>query len=205
MAFTLEDGTGISGANAYIDTAFADGYHGDRGFSAWEFSDVDKTVVITSAQKQAAIVVATDHIDRVFGHLFRGYKASKNQSLEWPRVAAFDPYDYELSGVPEALKKATAEYALRSLLLGTLTTDPPPRNSAQSFSAGSVATSAGSGSGEVVKTKKKVGPIETETEYAGTRSSGSSARVAQQLENYPAADLLLRPLLRSRTTHIVRG
>ena len=34
MAFTLEDGSGVAGANAYIDAAYFRTHHTDRGNSA---------------------------------------------------------------------------------------------------------------------------------------------------------------------------
>jgi hypothetical protein len=205
MAFVLEDGTGVAGANAYIDRAFADTYHTDRGFSAWEFSDTAQTVAITNAQKEAAIVRATDHIDRVYGQMFRGYKGTRTQGLQWPRTSAWDPDGFELLGVPIQLQNATAEYALRALLQGVLTPDPPPMSPQQTLVAGASSASFGQGSGEVVRSKKKVGPIETETEFAQSSRSQSSTYVSSQLENYPAADMMLRGLLESRNRQIVRG
>ena len=194
MAFTEEDGTGVSGANAYISVAFADTYHDDRGHTAWVN---DGTTNITDEQKQEAIIRATDHIDRVFGNFFRGYKETDAQGLQWPRVEAFDPNDFVLSGVPDQLQRATAEYALRALLYGVLTPDPPPKGPRQTLTSGASLAIYGEGEGEIVTTREKVGPIETETRY-NPATSGSLAR-------HPAADMILRPLLRSRTNTIVRG
>jgi hypothetical protein len=198
MAFTLEDGTGIAGSNGYIDDTFADTYHTDRGQTAWLFSDTAGLVAVTLGQKQAAIIRATDHIDRVFGNAFKGYKGSDAQGLQWPRNGAFGPSGYALSAVPNQLQRATAEYALRALLYGTLSPDPPPKGPRQDFSQGSTLPVYGEGEGEIVAVREKVGPLETEVRY-NTQSSGSLAK-------HPAADMLLSDLLESnKNTEIIRG
>lgn len=197
MAFTLEDGTGLAGANGYIDDTFADTYHTDRGHTAWLFSDTAGAVAITLAQKQAAIIRATDHIDRVYGALFKGYKKSDAQGLQWPRTAAFGPSGYALLNIPVQLQRATAEYALRALLYGVLTPDPPPKGPRQGLTQGGDISVYGEGEGEIISVREKVGPLETETRY-NPATSGSLAA-------HPAADMYLRDLLLSRNTEIVRG
>lgn len=205
MAFTLEDGTGIPGSNAYIDRAFADEYHADRGHSAWASCDPLGARPITDAQKDAAIIRATDHIDRVYGQFFRGYKGTRNQGLQWPRTSAWDPDGFELLEVPIQLQNAAAEYALRALLQGVLTPDPPPNSPKQTLVGGATVATFGQGSGEVISSKEKVGPIECETEYAKSSSSSSGGSGHSQLENFPAADMMLRSLLEPRNRMIVRG
>lgn len=197
MAFTQETGTGVANANAYISEAFADTYHTDRGQTAWLFSDTAGAVAITTAQKEAAIIRATDHIDRVYGALFRGYKKTNSQGLQWPRTGAYGPNGYTLSEVPVQLQKAAAEYALRALLYGTLTPDPPPKGPRQGLTQGGDVALYGEGEGEIVSVREKVGPLETETRY-NPATSGSIAA-------HPAADMFLRDLLVSRNTEIVRG
>ena len=198
MAFTVETGLGIAGANAYATVAFVDDYQADRGATAWEFSDAAGTIAITDALKQAAIVRATDHIDRVYGNAFKGYKGTDAQGLHWPRTGAYDPNGYVLSAIPSQLQKATAEYALRALLYGVLTPDPPPKGPRQDFTQGSTLPVYGEGEGEIVSVREKVGPLETEVRY-NKDSAGSLAR-------HPAADLLLSDLLISnKNTEIVRG
>ena len=103
MAFILEDGTGIAGANAYIDEAFADTYFTDRGVTEW------------TGNKQIAIIKATDYIEKRWGRLFKGIKLSATQGLQWPRTTAYDDRGDALTLVPVKLQQATAEYALRAL------------------------------------------------------------------------------------------
>lgn len=108
FVFTAEDGTGIEDANAYIDVAFADEYHAGRANAAWAAASV------TIGEKRAAIVRATDYIESVFGARFLGIRKVGTQGLSWPRVGAWLD-DALVTGVPDAVKRATAEYALRSL------------------------------------------------------------------------------------------
>lgn len=197
MAFIQETGAGIANANAYIDDTFADTYHTDRGHTAWLFSDTAGLVAITVAQKQAAIIRATDHIDRVYGVLFKGYKQTDAQGLKWPRSGAQGPNGYMLNQVPAQLQKATAEYALRALLYGVLTPDPPPKGPRQDLTQGSSLAVYGEGEGEIISSREKVGPLETEVRY-NPATSGSLAA-------HPAADMYLRDLIVSRNTEVIRG
>ncbi len=198
MAFTQEDGTGISDANAYISVAFADSYHADRGATAWEFSDTEGTVPITDTQKEQAIVRATDHVDKVFGGRYRGTVETSTQGLMWPRSGAYDPNNFPLSGVPSQLQKAIAEYALRALLYGNLTPDAPPVGPRQAFTSGEELAEYGEGgSGEVLQYLDKTGPLTTETRYA----AGTSG----QLPSHAGADLMLGPILAARSNRLVRG
>jgi len=81
MAFVVETGNGDPTANAYADVAYVDTYHSDRGHVLWTGSN---------SVKQACIIRATDYIDKRFGKKFRGTRLQKSQSLEWPRLGAFD-------------------------------------------------------------------------------------------------------------------
>lgn len=160
MAFTVEDGTGVADANAYIDTAFADSYFADRGVTGWTGSD---TV------KKQAIVKATDYIETRWGDKFKGRPEflDPRQPLGFPRLYLYDRAGQAVEGIPDKLKKATAEYALRALS-GELMPDP---------------TTDASGA-MVIGNRQKVGPIETEVTYSASMGVG-------QLKPYPAADRLL--------------
>jgi len=70
MAFLVETGAGVPGANAYAPTTFADTYLADRGRSAennWQ--------ALAASRKQQAIVVASGYIDRRWGPRFKGLRA----------------------------------------------------------------------------------------------------------------------------------
>jgi hypothetical protein len=174
MAFTVEDGTGVAGANAYIEVAYADAYFTDRGVTAWTGD--------TSA-KQGAIIRATDYIETRWGDRFKGSPEflDPRQPLGFPRHRLYDRAGQLVEGIPENLKKATAEYALRALA-GELMPDP-------------VTDASG---GMVIGNRQKVGPIETEVTYsanAGVRS----------LKPYPAADRLLSEYLTGGGARAVRN
>lgn len=144
MAFTVEDGTGVENANAYITVAFADDYFTDRGVTAWTGTD---------AVKQAAIIKATDYIETRWGDRLKGQPEflDPRQPLGFPRLNLYDRAGQLVEGIPTNLKKATAEYALRALSNELL---PDPTTEAN----GAV----------VAGVRQKVGPIETETTYQAT-------------------------------------
>lgn len=154
MAFIVEDGTVVEDANAYITLAFADAYHADRGNAGWAGSNT---------LKQQAIVRATDYIDVRWGPHFLGDKKEPEQSLQFPRDA--------FEGMPSALLKAAAEYALRAL-----SSDLMPDIEIDATGL------------RVTRKTERVGPIEETTEY---RAQSTMALI----KPYPAADRLLWPLL----------
>lgn len=188
MAFLAEDGTGVSGANSYVAVAFVDAYALERGFTAWTGAD---------SVKEEAAIRATDHIERIHGGAFRGFKSTEAQGLEWPRHDALDNNDFFLREIPKQLQQATSEYAIRALLIGILTPDPPPLYPRQDLTAGEALNSPGDPSGFVTLSRDKVGPLETERRYDTKR--------AGELDSYPAADNMLIPLLMPRTQTIRRG
>lgn len=165
MAFTVEDGSGIVGANAYISIAIADTYHADRNQHTWADLNDD--------EKEGFIVRASDYIDKRFGRKFRGFRATKDQGLEWPRLDAFDDDDYVLDDIPAQLEKATAEYALRAIDTDQLAPDNEDTGLDASFT--------------------KIGPIEIEDTIKKT--GGSSLVAATSIKDYPEADLWMSELL----------
>jgi hypothetical protein len=107
FVFTVEDGTGVVGANAYITVPYANDYHSGRANTAWAAAADDAT-------RQAAIVRATDHIEQRYGSSFLGYRLLTTQSLHWPAARAWLD-GVLLTGVPDLVRRACAEYALRAL------------------------------------------------------------------------------------------
>src|SRR5882672_6440147 len=83
MPLIVEDGiSGNPDANAYISVEFADDYHDLRGNSKWTAAN--------AGQRTAAIVRATDYIDKRFQQWFLGTKQNHDQGLAWPRLDALD-------------------------------------------------------------------------------------------------------------------
>lgn len=174
MAFVPEDGTGLPDANSYVEVAFADGYFTDRMISAWSSLSQDA--------KQAALIAATDYIDKRWGPYFKGCPLTEEQALFFPSDAFLDS-----SGagyIPEVLKKATAEYALRASsapLAPDIVQDPSGY--------------------QVSRRMEKVGPIEERTDFAFLGPGATR----QLLTPYPAADMLLRPLLKNTQGRVIRN
>lgn len=205
FVFTPETGDGVVGANAYITESFADDYHDGRGRTDWAAG--------TTADKQSAIVRATDYIEFRFGRKFRGTRQSRTQGLEWPRIAAFDNDDFLLQDVPEQIQKACAEYALIALRQGELAPNPPLPTGDETLD-GTASTDEESSSGIVTRKRERVGPIEEETTYASLASAGvkqAGGRVAQSsmisdfyLPEYPRADEWIAEVITNPTARRLR-
>lgn len=110
MALVVEDGTGLTTAEAYVSVADADAYHTAMGNTGWTGTD---------AAKEIALRRAAQYIDTRY--TYRGTRVNLNQALEWPRSS------YETDGRAESwpvpnLKAACCEAALRALS-DTLTAD----------------------------------------------------------------------------------
>ena len=83
MALVLikEDGTVVAGANSYASAADGDAYHDGHLYAS-------KWTAATTAQKEAALVMATRLIDAYVQ--FNGRKATDSQALQWPRAGCPD-------------------------------------------------------------------------------------------------------------------
>ncbi len=167
MALVVEDGTGLANAESYLSVSAADTYHLNRGHTAWASK--------TTTEKEVALRKATEYIDARYQSRFKGIVEFPDtpQALQFPRL-----YICGYTGIPVTLERATAEYALRALA-AELAPDPVVDPSGLA----------------IVGTRKKVGPIETETNFA----SEGPGSVKQILRAYPAADMLLVPLLNPKS------
>ena len=194
MAFTIEDGSGVPGANAYLVLADFRTHHTDRGNTAHsDFTDTDA---------QAGIIRASEYVDKRFGVRFVGLRKTKGQGLEWPRFDAFDRDGYLVTVVPFQIEKAVAEYALRALICGVLAPDPILPVPKQDLTDSSGTRNTDVITGEISKRKDKVGPLEETREYvtrsqavaanlgAGARSVQSSLVNDFNIPEYPEADFV---------------
>jgi hypothetical protein len=165
MAFILEDGTGVAGANAYVDPAYVTAYLTDRG------RETENTWSTRSeAEQKVACIKATDYIELMNSARFAGYKEFPDtpQGLSFPRILLADREGRPVTGIPEKIKQAAAEYSVRALAAELL---PDP--------------SLSSVGGEIIETEQVVGPIKNRVKY----QPGTTSAVI--IKPYPAADRLL--------------
>jgi len=169
--FAVEDGTGLSTANSYLSVANADTYHANYTRSS-DWSSATETI------KQNALIVATQYIDAAYQGRWRGCKASASQALAWPRYSVEDDDGYVLdsSSLPQKLKDACAELALRVVLgddlLGVVTQP-----------------------GEIASESVTVGPISQSKTYVGGKPHGYQ---------YPRVDAMMRGLIEAGG-RVIRG
>jgi len=102
----VEDGTGLETANSYVSVVDCDTYHLDRGNTAWTGD---------SAVKEAALIKAAQFIDGRYLNKWKGIPLTSVQSLCWPRENIYDERDVEIEGIPNRLKYAVCEAAIKSL------------------------------------------------------------------------------------------
>ncbi len=131
MALTVEDGTGLAAADAFVSIAYCDTYHSDRGNSTWTGTD---------AVKEQAIRRATAVLSGGFG--WKGDRLQgRDQALAWPRTGVTDGDGNSVPSdeVPTEVQKACAEMALRELVTpGQLTPDVVLSEAVKSAKAGPV-------------------------------------------------------------------
>lgn len=164
MALKVEDGTGRADANAYIDVAYADAYFSARANADWSGAE---------PAKEAAIILATDYINVRWGQRLKGRREFPTvQALDFPRLGLRDNDGYLIRGIPENLRRAVAEYALRALA-GSLMPDPAIDETGQ----------------RVNSRREKIGPIEEEVNYMAW------ANAIMEVRPYPAADRLMREFI----------
>lgn len=114
MAFTVEDGTGVAGANSYSSVADADTFHSDRGNTLWTGSQ---------SVKEQALVKATDYLEQKYREVWKGVRNNPDQALEWPRYnvpSSIPGWFMANNEIPAELKQATALLALDYIVNGDL-------------------------------------------------------------------------------------
>jgi len=159
--FIVETGTGLSNANSYLSITDADAYHLDHsGSTDWSGAD--------NADKEAALRLATQYLDAKHAGKWKGTKYTTTQALAWPRTGAYDGENclIEYNVIPQALKDACAELALKVIGGDTLLDDLDK-------------------TGVIKSETKKLGILETSKEYIGGKS---------QVKRYPLIELLVKQL-----------
>lgn len=185
MALTVEDGTGLVGADAYISVANADTYFLASANATW--------AAATVPAKEVAIVKATRYMEKRFGTKWKGLIASSEQALGWPRRYVYDERGTELvDQVPVQIARACAEYAVQALVNPLIPETVYP-----------IADGAPVPFGRINRKVEKVGPIYEETYYSTGAAhvsrvgSGSSLVDGDKVVQYPEADFLIGPFIKS--------
>ncbi|NBU29961.1 MAG: hypothetical protein EBS41_00365 [Actinobacteria bacterium] len=116
MAFVVETGAGSATANSFASTAAADAYVAERGVAGW--------AALLTADKQTALVKATDYLEATYRTSWQGYRVSGTQALSWPRSdVTVDEFAVAANIVPVAVINACIEMALRTVAGTTLIED----------------------------------------------------------------------------------
>lgn len=185
MALVVEDGTGLVNADAYISVADADTYFTASANATWTAANI--------AAKEVAIVKATRYMEKRFGTKWKGLIASSEQALGFPRRYVYDERGTELvDRVPVQIARACAEYAVQALVNPLIPETVYP-----------IADGAPVPFGRINRKVEKVGPVYEETYYsvsgvhASRVGSGSSLVDGNKIVQYPEADFLVGPFLRS--------
>lgn len=131
MSLIVEDGTGKADAESYCDVAYADAYFLARAHAAWAALD--------TTTKEAYLRIATDFMVANFRMRWKGRRVLITQSLDWPRVGVvldefaatigrngygtYGLFQVPYTIVPEEIKKACAEMAIRVITNPELVSD----------------------------------------------------------------------------------
>ena len=106
VTLVLEDGTGITAANAYINAAEADAILcvNPTSYASW--------TALTPAEMDTYIVWASNWLDDYID--WAGYKTDKDSGMRWPRTGVCDRDGILIATdeIPDQLKQATAETAV---------------------------------------------------------------------------------------------
>lgn len=185
MPLVVEDGTGLVGADAYTSVADADAYFLASANATW--------AAATVPAKEVAIVKATRYMEKRFGTKWKGLIASSEQALGWPRRYVYDERGTELvDQVPVQIARACAEYAVQALINPLIPETVYP-----------IADGAPVPFGRINRKIEKVGPIYEETYYSTGAAhvsrvgSGSSLVDGDKVVQYPEADFLIGPFIKS--------
>lgn len=168
MAFEVEDGTGKPNAVSLLAVADADTYHLARGNAAW--------AALTNDQKQQALIRASAWVNANYRGRWAGTSLrGRGQAFDWPRLNATDAAGNTIDDdeIPVELQQAVAEAALR-----------------EAASPGVLTPDIGTPTQLVKRVMKKVGPLETETEYENASGGVASVPIVTLIDQLLAGLLV---------------
>jgi hypothetical protein len=163
MTLTVEDGTGLSDAESYLSVATFKAYCDARGYVYTGKSD---------AEIEQALRRGTAWLDGKYGPSFTGEQVNGvDQALEWPREDATDARGRDLpdDAVPRQIASADAEAAWRELV------------APNSLSPDTVLAE------RIKRSRKKVGDLEKEIEYADATGTDASRPVVSAVDDILAS------------------
>lgn len=203
--FIVEDGSIVAGANSYVPLDFAQDYHDSAGHSVWSLFE-------TPAQ-QSALVRGTAALDKRWALHYKGHRKFWNQPLQHPRWGMYWPDGQIICNsdiIAPQLMQATCELALRAAIIGELYTDSIPLTPAQNFGGDTVPTPLTEYAGGMIQRESDtVDIIKQDKTYVNILSlikaqmnkySTSTTVTDALLAEYPAADLLIQPLIHQRAS-----
>lgn len=171
MSLVVEDGTGLSNAEAYISVADADTYHTSfTGSTTWSGA--------SEGEKEIALRQGAQNLDSTYRLRWKGSKVAYDQALCWPRYDVEDEDGVLLDSdeVPPAVVQANAEMGLRAL-----------------EQSGILSPDIVGEAGNVKRLKQKLGPMEEETEYVSGASVANTGKVLFFQKVYGLVKHLLKP------------
>lgn len=112
MTFIVEDGTGRADATSLCAVETADAFWADRGDEVW-------TEAVANADKEAALVAASDYLRNQSRYRWSGTKLTYAQTMPWPRTGAWERDGNEVPDdvVPWQVEQACC-YLAREVLNG---------------------------------------------------------------------------------------
>ena len=207
--FIVEDGSIVAGANSYVPLTFAQDYHDSAGHSLWS--------VFPTLKQQSSLVRATAALDKRWALHYKGHRVYFNQALQHPRWGIFYPDGSQVcyaNVIATQLMQATCELALRAAVIGELYTDSIPLTPAQNFDTSTIPDPPTEYAGGMIQRESDtVDIIKQDKTYVNILSlikaqmnkySTSTTVTDALLAEYPAADLLIQPLIHSRVSGHVR-
>ena len=170
---TVEDGSQVDGADTYVDLDYVAAYALKLGLT-WDG---------TLTEREQAIARSMIYLE-AFEKRYCGQRVGTVQDTAWPRSAVPD-----LSGqgyvatdtIPKRIKDAQAEGAIIELA-----------------NPGTLLQAAAAVTGAIKRQRKKMGPMETESEYF-------EGATAAETKNFERLKALIAPYLKTKAKTLIRA
>lgn len=133
MPLIVENGTGLTDADAYVTVAEFKDYCDKRGLAYGAATD---------GEIEQKVRLGTDYVDTI--NRYKGSRRRPEQSLQFPRANLYDWGGEEVIGLPLKVKQACAELAFRALS-GELYEDLDRGGMVQSESVGEISVTYAEG------------------------------------------------------------